>query len=520
MNTIMKHMYGSSFSCGKKTMKASIRPAILTIVATAMLTSTLLFFNSFYFSFSSEGDKPKTILTETSSQEQFSHEADLTKPFFKRPKTIANTGIENWNIKVADINEDGLPDIVTTWNGPPENPTIGVRGISILINRGDETFSETVLNFTTDCNIGDVDVADFDGDGNLDIMFTYNEYVWYYGAPVNVNGTVNIMWNDGNCNFSKPEQVLWLGPGIPYSPDNWINLDVGCGDFDKDGDVDFVVGGNCGWVSFYKNDGTGHFTLAKKIYDYGNYTWDFAVADFDNDGWLDFVVASENATYLKLNNHKDYCFDYGPGIRILQHIPFGFEIGPMGPAAIAPIDYNNDGKEDIILMCLHTIYLLMNYGNLSFVPIPVSYAFDDVCLLGKGLETDDLNQDGWEDLLIGSGGGKIYLLSNNRTFILISCPIDKLVYLKGSIFFGLPPKWWGKCIIIGNITFKAVPLEPLDRVEFYVNGKLVENDTEPPYEWTWNIRNFLPKWYTVDAVAYRQNGDYGGRYRLEVLKIL
>ena len=494
-------------------MKVTLRMASVTAILSVVLAISPLP-NFIYHNFSVSKATEDTSTAVSIHQKIVS---DFSKPFFKRPVAIIKNA--SWTLKADDINRDGLSDIVAMECTPSIYPRI-----TIFFNCGDNSFEKRTIFVSNDSRItgeiDDIDVVDYDCDGDIDIMFTCNEHVWYHGAPINVNGSVYVLRNDGSCHFDKIEQILWLGPGEPGSPDNWINLDVGCGDFDKDGDVDFVVGGNCGWVSFYKNDGTGHFTLAKKIYDYGNYTWDFAVADFNNDGWLDFVVASENATYLKLNNHKEYCFDYGPGIKILQHIPFGFEIGPMGPAAIAPIDYNNDGKEDIILMCLHTIYLLMNYGNLSFVPIPVSYMFGEACLLGKGVETADLNQDGWEDLLIGSGGGKIYLLSNNRTFILISCPIDKLVYLKGSIFFGLPPKWWGKCIIIGNITFKAVPLEPLDRVEFYVNGKLVENDTEPPYEWTWNIRNFLPKWYTVDAVAYRQNGEYGGRYRLEVLKIL
>ncbi|MCD6542408.1 MAG: VCBS repeat-containing protein [Thermoplasmata archaeon] len=491
-----------------------IVPAVLLLISATILP--LIFSSSSTFFSASYGEDTNREVCKTHREIL----SDLSKPFFKKPKLIAETGIENWRLAIGDIDGDGDLDIVTSWNGPPEYPEIGIRGISILLNHGNGTFVEKVLNFTIDHHIDDIDSADYDGDGDLDIIFTYDESMNYIAT----NGTVNIMWNDGKGNFSKPEQILWFGPGDPYNPDNnRINIEVGSADFDKDGDIDILVGSNTGWVRLYKNDGTGHnFTLTKAIYDYGNLSWEIAPADFNNDGWIDFVVCSDSGLYLKFNNHSPECFDYGPGICLLNlsNLPFGFELSPTPlPGTIAPIDYNRDGQEDFIFAFLHIIYLFMN-NNLNFTSVCVSYSFDPANFRGGGITVADLDSDGWEDMIIGSGGGKIYLLSNNKTFVSIASPIDKTIYFKGRFVYSLSPEWWGKCVIIGNITFKAVPLEPLDRVEFYVDGQLVENDTTPPYEWTWNIRNFLPKWYNVDAVAYIQNGEYGGRYRLEVLKIL
>ncbi len=491
---------------------------ILMALTVLLLISVIVLFPSFF--------SPSSTFLSASCGEDTNIESwrtrheilsDLSKPFFKKPKLITETGPENHCLAIGDIDGDNDLDIVTSWNGPPEYPESGIRGISVLLNECNGTFVEKVLNITIDHCIDDIDLADYDGDGDTDIMFTYDESMNY----ISTNGTVNIMWNDGKGNFSKPEQILWFGPGDPYNPDRWINIEVGSADFDKDGDIDILVGSNTGWIRLYKNDGTGHnFTLTKAIYDYGNLSWEIAPADFNNDGWIDFVVCSKEGLYLKLNNHSPECFDYGSGIPLLDNLPFGFELSltPL-PGAIAPIDYNRDGQEDFIFAFLHTIYLFMN-NNLNFTPVCVSYMFYPANFRKGGITVADLDIDGWEDMLIGNDKGKIYLLSNNKTFVSIALPIDKTIYFKGRFVYSLSDKWWGKCVIIGNITFKAVPLEPLDRVEFYVDGQLVENDTTPPYEWTWNIRNFLPKWYNVDAVAYRQNGEYGGRYRLEVLKIL
>jgi len=48
---------------------------------------------------------------------------------------------------------------------------------------------------------------------------------------------------------------------------------------------------------------------------------------------------------------------------------------------------------------------------------------------------------------------------------------------------------------------------PIDRVEFYVDGQLMETDTSVPYSWRWNELSFFS--HTLKAVAYNSNGNVG-----------
>lgn len=450
--------------------------------------------------------------------------SDFKRPFFRYFGLLAEFGQEG-RVKCADFNRDGLMDFVVSWATSP----FSYSSITIFYNDGNCSFSKKTV-YTIDTYIKDIDAADYDGDGDVDIIFTYDETMGYYYT----NGTVNLLRNLGGDIFDNPEQIIWLGPGKPGSMDNWINLHVTSADFDRDGDVDLLIGGNCGKVALYKNDGYGNFTLASIVYDYGICSWGLASADFNNDGWIDYVVAANGSLYLKLNNRSG--FDHSPGIKIgnLREVRPDALVGMLPPSAsLAPIDYNNDDRMDLLLGIDCIMYLCMNF-NLSFKPFyvcwlpPIEYtkrgrATIDSLWKGSNIASADFDGDGYTDVVMCSSSAKVRLFLNNRTYVALTGPHhppDVGIYLMGKLLTYLPRCMFKCAIVIGNITFKAEGLEPLSRVEFYLDGKLVENDTSPPYEWEWRERCLIPKKHVVEAVAYRLNGECGGRYRIEVWKIL
>ncbi|RLF39920.1 MAG: hypothetical protein DRN00_00665 [Thermoplasmata archaeon] len=281
------------------------------------------------------------------------------------------------------------------------------------------------------------------------------------------------------------------------------------------------------------------------IYDYGICSWGIAPADFNNDGWIDFVVAVNYSLYLKLNNHAPDCFDHCSGIYIGEIPYLPFVIGPKPPsAAIAPIDYNNDGKMDFLCGSFDALYLFMNQGNCTFKKFFVC-EFEGVPAEEKGsikfwqrmsgcyresldhsaLSVLDFNGDGYQDIVSGGIQGYLRLFINNKAFITLTNPEWGRIYI-----FGEKGDWlvhpicktlmWNVTLVIGNITVRAEGLEPLDRVEFYLDGRLVKVDNSPPYEWEWGVERSLFKKHVIDAVAYRLNGEYGGKYSIKVWKIL
>ena len=76
-----------------------------------------------------------------------------------------------------------------------------------------------------------------------------------------------------------------------------INPKISTADYDNDGDIDFLVGDNSGLVSFYTNDGTGNFIwICDSDFGYKKgMSWGVSGADFDNDGDIDFIVSIKNS---------------------------------------------------------------------------------------------------------------------------------------------------------------------------------------------------------------------------------
>ena len=162
-----------------------------------------------------------------------------------------------------------------------------------------------------------VSCADFDSDGDLDIMVgsVYYPELRYYK-------------NDGTGNFSLYKEYKDTNGGLTDNEyDGAASVSI-CDDFDMDGDPDLMIGPD-NW-NYNKNDGSGtgyggtcfHFKnnggefSQKLIFDDRPTVFDFdlgAAFDFDKDGDLDFLMADGNhseAYYLFVNELADvYCLE-------------------------------------------------------------------------------------------------------------------------------------------------------------------------------------------------------------------
>lgn len=286
---------------------------------------------------------------------------------------------------IGDLNGDGLLEFFGGVFVPESgNPSLQTDSSLSEINDVDGRWRDNRL-------------ADLNGDGNLDVVA--NTY----------------------CSVKESDCIarLFIGKGdgsFQESP-RFRNLKIrGHGetilaaDFDNDEDLDLFIphySHNDPTEHSYLliNDGQAHFTDISDSAGVAlrNVIADFKVEgaqalDFDEDGWIDFYVASH-----LFRNNGDLTFT---DIRREVGLPERFDEG------IRFMDWNNDGNLDLILQTPYQGPALFEFSGHSFQfragiwPVDLNYA------RAYGLNTADLDNDGLEDVVIGSGLGEPKVFRN------------------------------------------------------------------------------------------------------------
>ena len=145
---------------------------------------------------------------------------------FQPPSTVlvAST-FSGAGVQVADFNHDGVADLVATsahfhHSTNPEGGSSLITNLSIFVGNGDGTFQTEQVLATANSSksnvfaptVGDAispaGIGDFDGDGNLDLLYLRTKYL---GISFTASG--NMMLGKGDGTFSQPSTV-----NISFSP--------------------------------------------------------------------------------------------------------------------------------------------------------------------------------------------------------------------------------------------------------------------------------------------------------------
>jgi hypothetical protein len=267
---------------------------------------------------------------------------------------------------VGDFDGDRTPDLaVVEYNGP----TNGKLGI--FLGKGDGTFHQSA-EYQLGFEPLSAAVADFDGDGRLDIAVT-NE------GP-NGKGSVMVFFGNGDGTFQKP--TIYNLFAYPYS--------VAAGDLNGDGHADLAVAEYSAGVAVLLNKGGGKFGKPVLYPVSPAALANVVIADLNHDNHPDLVVATFEAVGVLLGKGGG---KFGKAV-LYSTIP----ISQGNPYAVVVADFNRDGKPDIATVLFQgDSGLFYGKGDGTFrsvVPIKLRDPG------GTSLVAADFNKDGAPDLAI------------------------------------------------------------------------------------------------------------------------
>ena len=340
---------------------------------------------------------------------------------------VSSPSFYSHGVFAADINSDGFSDVVIT----------GYRGVQLLINNGDGTFSdETVqsglskISWPTGAAFADVN-----GDGHLD-LYLANYVNWSFeNNPRCVRGgQVDVC---PPAEFEPHSDQLFLSSGdgsfLDASDTSGLvsggkGLGVLAADFDVDGDVDFYVANDTTANFMLTNDGDGHFeetgfVSGTAVDDTGgpNGSMGIDTADVNHDGLPDLWVANyEDESFALYQNLGQGLFQHRSrklGVSSIGSIFVGF--------GTCFLDADLDGKQDIVVTNGHVMEQQIN-SPINQLPLFLSQQKDGSYQnvagqigpyfreqhLGRGLATADLDLDGDIDIVVTHTNQPVAVLRN------------------------------------------------------------------------------------------------------------
>ena len=338
------------------------------------------------------------------------------------------------SVEIADFNHDQLPDIAVANSDD--------SSVSILLNNRNRMFSPSAGSpFYAGHFPNDINIADFNKDGNPDLIFANHEKKYltlllgngkgqFSPAPhspfavqvkPHTHGVISADFNaDGNLDIATDSWavdsiVVLYGDGAgDFSNATYFATGkhpyqrLRTADLNADNKPDIVTTNlDDNSVSILLGDGKGGFS--SRSFNAGNTPFGVTIGDVNGDGILDLAVINSPTISTKtgVDGLTILLGDGAGNFSLCNDAPF--KTG-LGPTRVAIGDLNGDSINDIVVTNYKSdnisIYYMGKKGLLSSATIPIGNQPD-------GLAIHDMDGDGKNDIILSSYANNcIYILFN------------------------------------------------------------------------------------------------------------
>ncbi|MBI2426676.1 MAG: VCBS repeat-containing protein [Candidatus Kerfeldbacteria bacterium] len=362
---------------------------------------------------------------------------------FSSSANIATSFAGNKQFIVVDLNGGTGKDIASGSDDDNE--------ISWFQNNGSESFTERSVQASYDIRI--VDVADLDADGDQDIIgagFTEDAIEWWQndGTPEDGGWTKNTIGSSFNGAYGVDvadldgdgdldvlataaiaDDLVWYEsdgtPGNGGWTTNTIDANIDgaayvlASDLDGDGDRDVIAGANVGnAINVYASNGAADPTFTLHTLDASaDGVSEIIVADVDSDGRTDIVAANTSDNQVKwYRNNGTISAENWTGYTAASSYaaPVGVDAG----------DFDGDGDTDLIASSQsgNRIDWFENDGS---VTTNDDWGMNAIATptTPSGAQMDDLDEDGDFDAIGAHSTGISWLANTNIAPTLVSASI-------------------------------------------------------------------------------------------------
>lgn len=329
-------------------------------------------------------------------------------PTFAAPVTLSLGTSQPHDLEIANMNGDGIPDLVSC------NFNDGTLTVALATGTNPLAFTPLPANaFGTLTTPSAVEVADWDGDGDIDAAVRCTG-----STGVSPPSFVVILLNDGTGTLIQAIRILaGAVGGAPFGPNS-----MAAADFDGDGTPDLALATQGGVVVVANTAGTGlvwtPITITPSAAATPFTTLGVAAGPMGLSPVNDLMVVGIDAA----GNSQGaiVLFSAPPVTGIL--LP-NLTVPGTFAHAVAITDIDNDAVNDVAILGRSSLDVFINTGGAILVPLPSIAVPVGGGNLDRMVVAMDLEGDGRTDLVQSNDNGSFGIARNFASGLVLAGPI-------------------------------------------------------------------------------------------------